>query len=128
MPGMDVVSLQGSSTIIEVPLKLKYNFLNKQAYSLFASAGLISYFLTDEKNDYILLVNGGETNMTGKYPDAYRYFAAAVDVSVGYQHYFGRLTALRIEPYVQLPLKGIGVGSMQVMSSGIHLVFTRLMR
>lgn len=123
--GMDVVRLDGSSTIIEIPLKVKYDVPVQQKSSVFASAGVMSYLLTNEKNDYILLVNGAETSMTAIYPNASRYFASAIDISAGYERYFGRLTALRIEPYMQIPLRGIGVGTMQVMSAGVHVGFVR---
>lgn len=125
MPGKDVVSLEGKSTIIEIPVKLKYDFLNKGKSTGFLSGGLISYLLTNETNDYILLVNGAEMNVTNHYTNASRYFASAADLSIGYEHSFGRLAQVRIEPYIQLPLKGIGVGSMQVMSTGVHFAFVR---
>ena len=129
MPGKKVISLEGNSTIIEIPIKAKFNFLNKQKTSLFASAGVISYLLTNEKNDYILLVNGAEMNMTNIYPDASRYFAGAIDLSAGFEYNIGNALKLRIEPYVQIPLKGIGVGTMDILSSGLHLTifkeFTR---
>jgi hypothetical protein len=128
MPGKDVKSLEGSSTIIEVPIKFKYDFLTTKNSSLFASAGAISYFLTNETNDYILLVNGAEMNMTSSYTEGSRYFAAALNVSIGYERYFNHSIALRIEPYAQIPLKGIGVGTMEVLSTGIHLGFTGLLR
>ena len=87
----------------------------------------MSYLLTNEENEYILLVNGAEMNVTSTYPDASKYFASAIDISFGYEYFFNPLTSLRIEPYVQIPLKGIGVGSMRVMSSGIHAGFTRVL-
>jgi hypothetical protein len=90
--------------------------------------GAISYFITTETNDYILLVNGAEMNMTTKYSEGSRYFAAALNVSIGYEKYFKHSVALRIEPYAQIPLKGIGVGTMQVLSTGIHLGFTGLLQ
>jgi hypothetical protein len=127
MPGKEIVSLEGSSRIIEIPLKLKYNFYNKKRSSFFSSAGFMSYLLTNEKNDYILLVNGAQMNMTNEYSERSRYFASALDLSIGYEFFIDPVTSFRIEPYVQIPLKGIGVGSMQVMSSGLHAAFTRVL-
>jgi hypothetical protein len=119
MPGKEVVSLQGSTTIIEVPLNVKYDWLRRSRSSFFSSAGLISYFLTNEKNDYVLLVNGAEMNMTTSYTDASRYVAAAVNLAAGYEVHHKKL-AIRLQPYIQVPMKGIGVGTMRVMSTGLH--------
>jgi hypothetical protein len=128
MPMKKVLSLEGSSTIIEIPLDVKYNFLPRKRSNFFATAGLMSYLLTDEKNDYILLVNGAEMNTTTRYTEASRYFAAALNVSAGYEVHLRNSFSLRINPYVQMPLRGIGVGTMRVMSTGIHFGVTRLFK
>jgi hypothetical protein len=122
---MKVLSLEGSSAVIEVPVKLKYDVLQINKVNLFTSAGVSSYLLTKEKNKYRALLNGTEQNITSTYKKGSRYFAAAVDLSVGYERKIGKFTSIRIEPYLQIPLKGIGVGAMPVMSSGLHLGITR---
>jgi hypothetical protein len=122
---MKVLSLEGSSAVIEVPVKLKYDLLQKNKVSLFTSAGVSSYILTNEKNKYRALLNGTEQSITSSYKKGSRYFAAAVDLSVGYERKIGKFTSIRIEPYLQIPLKGIGVGAMPVMSSGLHFGINR---
>jgi hypothetical protein len=126
MPGKKVMSLKGSSKILEIPFKLKYDLMLRKRSSIFSSVGLISYLLTDETNDYILEVNGAEMDVTNNYPDASRYLAGAIDISAGYEYQFGKLSSVRIEPYIQIPLKGIGVGKMDILSTGIHLGFSNL--
>ena len=96
--------------------------------NIFSSAGISSYLLTSEKNDYLTLVNGTEQSMAGSYKKACRYFAATFDLSIGYEHTLGTTTRLRIEPYLQIPLKGIGVGSMPVKSAGLHIGLLRSIR
>lgn len=126
MPGMKVVSLDGSCTVLEIPLKLKYDIINRNKMSLFSSAGISSYMLLNEKNNYLLTqINGTQQSMVASYDERCRYFAATVDLSIGYQHTLGKSTNLRIEPYLQLPLKGIGVGTMPVKSAGMHIGVTR---
>jgi len=122
---MKVLSLEGSSTVIEVPVKLKYDVLQKNKVSLFTSAGVSSYILTKEKNKYRALLNSIEQDIISSYKNGTRYFAAAVDLSVGYERKIGKFTSIRIEPYLQIPLKGIGVGAMPVMSSGLHFGINR---
>ena len=47
--------------------------------------------------------------MKGSYKTVSKYFAATVDVSAGYEKNIGKFTSMRIEPYVQIPLKGVGM-------------------
>lgn len=125
MPGIKLLSLQGSCTVLEIPLKLKYGILNQNKSILFSSAGLSSYIMLKEKNNYLMQVNSTQQTMQASYDERCRYFAATIDVSIGYQHTLGTRTNLRIEPYLQLPLKGIGVGTVPVKSAGVHIGVTR---
>jgi hypothetical protein len=120
MPGMKLESLEGKSRLVEIPLKLKYNIVRKRSWNVFSTAGLSSYVLNNERNNYLLLVNGTRQNMVSNYENASRYFAAAVDVSIGYELKASPRLRLRLQPYLQLPLKGIGVGSIPVKSMGLH--------
>jgi hypothetical protein len=80
--------------------------------------------MTKEKNNYLALVNGNKQNITSTYSKSNRYLAAVIDFSVGYEFNIQKNKALRIEPYLQFPLKGIGVGTMPVMSTGLHIGYT----
>ena len=122
--GMQVLSLNGSSAVFEIPVKLKYNILLKNNANFFSTAGLTSYIMTKEKNNYLALINGSKQNITSTYKQANRYFAAAIDLSVGYEFNIQKNKNLRIEPYLQIPLKGIGVGIMPVTSTGLHIGYS----
>ena len=122
--GMQVLSLNGRSTVVQIPVKLKYNFILKNNANFFSTAGLTSYIMTKEKNNYLALINGNKQNITSTYKQANRYFAAAIDLSIGYEFNIQKNRSLRIEPYLQIPLKGIGVGIMPVTSTGLHIGYT----
>ena len=50
---------------------------------------------------------------------------AVVNMSLGYSYKLGSLGTVRMEPYVKIPLKDLGVNNMPVMSTGINIGFTR---
>ena len=121
--GMKVISLNGKSNIVEIPVKAKYNFKGKNKANFFATAGATSYILTNENNKYLVELNGNQQKLPANYAENKRYFDAALNVSAGYEYKL-KQTTLRIEPYVQVPLKKIGVGSMPLMSTGINVGIT----
>lgn len=123
-PGMQVVSLNGSSRIIEFPVKVKYNFIQKNNKAIYGTAGFSSYLLTNEKNDYTTFLNSSTGNMKSAYKENAGYFAGAINLSAGYEHQLGKRSSVRFEPYVEIPTKGIGVGKLPVASSGVHVLFT----
>jgi hypothetical protein len=124
-PGMDIMSVEGSSELFEVPVKFKYSVFQKNRSGIMLSTGFSSYLMTKEENDYQAMMNGSEQSMVGSYKNNKRYIAVAANISAEYNYKIGKHTRLRIEPYIQIPLKGIGIGSMPVMTTGLHFGFTR---
>ncbi len=123
---MKVLSLEGSCAVLEIPVKIKYNLSRKGNSHFYSIVGVSSYIMTNEYNKYRSITNGTEQNMTGTYNNNSRYLAAALDISLGYESKIGSYGNIRIEPYLQMPLKGIGIGSLPVMTAGMHIGFTRL--
>lgn len=124
-PGMEVMSLEGSSTLFEIPVKFRYRVIQKNRSGIFLSTGISSYLMTREENDYLAMMNGSEQNMVGSYNNNYRYIAVMANLGAEYNYKLGKHTQIRIEPYIQIPLKGIGIGSMPVMTTGLHVGIMR---
>ena len=120
----EITEVHGSSRIIEVPLHLLYDFLIKPNKRLYIVAGLSSYSIIEENNDYATLHNGIKGIMHGSYKNDRRYFAATADLGIGYQRDFVK-SHLRFEPYIQLPVQGVGIGSLHVKTAGLKIAFTR---
>lgn len=126
--GMEMLSLEGNNDILEIPLKIKYDLLGREKSNLFISAGITSYINTHEKNNYLVLINGTQQTMISSYKNKSRSVAATLDFSAGYEHKIGKLNRIRFEPYLQIPLKGMGVGSMPMMSSGLRIGISKFTR
>ncbi len=121
--GMEVLSLSGNCSVFEVPLKLNYTIVNNSNTNFYLSAGFSSYLLSNENNRYKTLMNGIIKDMTGSYKNTSFYPAATADISIGFEKKLNKGNKLRLEPYLQLPLKGIGVGAMKITSAGVHASF-----
>ncbi len=118
---MLVNSLQSTSTIIEIPVSVKYNF-SKKKNTFYSKVGVSTYILTKESNKYQAVINGQQQEINSTYNNNHSYFASDLRISAGYQHAVGKKINIRLEPYVQIPLKGIGVGNMPVTTAGLQLI------
>ena len=123
--GMEILSLEGNNYVLEIPMKIKFDFLHRYKSNFFLSAGITSYIMTNEKNNYLVLMNGIQQSMVSSYKNKSRSMAATFDISAGYEHKIGKSNRIRIEPYLQIPLRGMGVGSMPMMSSGFRIGITK---
>lgn len=124
-PTMKVISLEGSSNVIEIPAKIKYDVIENKKGEVFITAGLSTYILTKENNQYYALINGTPQNSNVIYNDRKTYLAGGMNLSAGYSIHLKKKTDIRIEPYLQIPFKGTGVGSMRVTTTGLNIGITR---
>ena len=125
--GTELIEVHGSSKVLEIPLHLRYDLSIKHNHRLFATAGFSSYILTEENNQYYTMLNGIQGKLNTSYKKDRRYFAAAIDLGLGYEKDLGKKSHIRFEPYLQLPVKGIGIGHLPVKSAGLRIAFTRSM-
>lgn len=121
---MHVVNVTGRTSMFEIPLNVKYDLTNKPKNNFFVSAGVSSFILTSEKNNYLMQHDNVKETMTGNYNNKSAYFAGAVNFSIGYQITTNKNTSISVEPYTQIPLTGIGVGKLPVASTGLRVGFT----
>jgi len=121
--GMQVISLKGSCSILELPLNLNYQFTNALSNNFYFSGGFSSYLLSKEVNLYNTVLNGMPVSVKGDYRQSSTYIAATLNLGFGYEKTFKAGSIFRINPYLQLPIGGIGVGQLQVMSAGVHAGF-----
>ena len=122
---MKIMAVDGYSKMIEIPIVLRYDFITNSKHSFFSSAGFSSYILTNENNQYHTTMNGTEQMMYGTYKNNKQYFAASVELGIGYAQNFGNKNNIRFQPYLQIPLKGVGVGALQITGAGLRVAITR---
>jgi hypothetical protein len=48
-----------------------------------------------------------------------------MQLSVGYNHNITSKIKLRIEPYIKLPIRKIGIGKMPITSTGVYFGIVR---
>lgn len=109
--------------VIEVPVNLVYNFKTAKDHNWFGSAGLSSYFM--KKEDYLytyMAPNGQKYTHLWQYRNENKHPFSVVSLSAGYQRKFNDRFSLSAEPYVKLPLGGVGDG--KVMLNGAGVLFT----
>jgi hypothetical protein len=65
----------------------------------------------------------GDTALDLRRPSQYPF--SIINLSAGFEQRLGKVGNLRVEPYVRIPLGGIGTGSLPILSAGVNVGFTR---
>jgi hypothetical protein len=121
----DIQMVEGNCNMFEIPVNLRYDFSVNNKRRLFASAGLSS-FIMDKQNyecDYISGMNGQPYKYKWSEDSNYTHVMSNLNLSFGYERALGRNFSIQAEPYLKLPLKGLGYGSLKMNSYGLYVTF-----
>ncbi|HEU4471340.1 MAG TPA: hypothetical protein VFR58_09665 [Flavisolibacter sp.] len=126
-PGSKISEVTGECRMIEVPLTVKYNLSRTGRLSWFSTGGMSSYFMTKENYGYLYYypASGSQYLYKSSYDNKVRDLFAIVHLSGGFSYKLGQLGSLRVEPYLKLPVAGVGSRNLKLTSTGIHIGITR---
>ena len=126
-PDTKITSIDGNCSMWELPLSVRYNIKSSVKHSWFVTGGLSSYLMKKENYSYgYYYYSTGQTHYYDhSYESSSKTIFSVVQVTGGYTHRLGKIGDLRIEPYIKIPVRGVGIGSMPFQSAGIHIGLTR---
>lgn len=123
--GIKPSSISAKCNVLEIPLNIRYYFnaQNSSRNSFFLTAGASSYLMATERYDFVYDIDDPtlKQGWNGKWENIH-YFSA-LHFSAGYQKSLHRNCSVLMEPYVDLPLNGIGFGQIDLVSFGLSLQF-----
>ncbi len=123
----EISSVDGNCIMWELPVNVRYNLKSSTRKTWFVTGGVSSYFMKKEDYNYVYYypATGQSYKWESYYKNASKHLVAVAQFSAGYTHPLGKIGDLRVEPYVKLPLKGVGIGSVSLHSAGVHIGITR---
>jgi hypothetical protein len=120
-------NLNGNCSMFEIPINLRWDFLYTKSGSFYATAGISSYMMKKEAYTYVAKdVYSWSDNRN--YANSGNNFFSIMNLSVGYSLTWKGVGDVRIEPYFKIPLKGVGIGSLPITSTGLYLGLTHSFR
>ena len=117
----DFRTVDGSCTVLDVPLNLRYDALVRPQYRVFGSAGLSSYFMQRERYSYAWVENNMPNQWTREAVNENHHLLSVLNLSAGYERSLTDHWSLQAEPYLKLPLSGVGAGKVRLASGGVFV-------
>ncbi|GEM_PF-429436 len=114
----------GDCVLLDIPVRLKYNFLNLGNSRFYATAGISSYIMLNEDYQYDY-GSGGSYGTQSNRPRGWsgktrtKHWMSNANISVGYEYDILRSWSLRAEPYLKVPIKEVGWGNVELYSMGM---------
>ncbi len=118
-------NIDGDVRVFELPLNLRYDFgydlSPRQKCLWFLGAGVSSYKMQRETYTYNYNSYSPGQKRPPKEMDSGTgwYFLSHANVSVGYEHRLTDRLSIIAEPYLRVPLRGVGWGKVNLFSAGV---------
>lgn len=108
--------------VLEIPLRLSFLAVDNSKTNINLNAGLSSYFMLKENYRFQYTAAAGGKERFVEKNNANQHYLSVVDLSATYYIKLkNENLAFGLEPYVKIPLSGIGEGRVPLKSSGISL-------
>lgn len=119
-PGHTLLSVDGNCRVFEIPVSVAYTVNPGKKLNIFAAAGVSSMIMKTEDYHYNYKTNYGQYrgydyNLENKN----EHLFSSIDFSLGTEKKLGERLFFRVEPYLRLPLRGVGYGNVRLKSAGV---------
>jgi Outer membrane protein beta-barrel domain len=115
-----ITKVYAECMIYEIPLMLRYNFLQQSSVSYYATIGLSSYLMKEEDYNYHYIAYNVPAEKYYSYTGNKHLFST-LSLSGGIEKKISNVLSLQFEPSVSLPLSGVGDGKVKLFSTAIML-------
>ena len=112
-------SLEGSCKMWDIPLNVRYNITTKPSNTWFVSSGLSSYIMREQSYTYDYIYNNTPTKRDWTTTSQKNEWFKILNVSAGYERALSKSWSIQAEPFIKVPLSGVGFGDMDISSYGI---------
>jgi len=112
--------IDANCLVYEIPVNLVYNFPAAKKHNWFMAGGLSSYLMKRETYDYFYKNTWGQPQYYSRtYNNENSHLFSVINISGGYRYHFTDRLSLMAEPYVRIPVNGIGSGKVKLNSGGV---------
>ena len=119
---VQLIKVGAACLVYEIPLAVRFDFLQKSSYKLYATTGLSSYFMKKEVYDYHYFRNSAYQESGWTYTGNKSMFSI-LTFSAGIEKKLSNNFSLTVEPSVGLPLAGVGDGRIKLFSTALQIGF-----
>jgi hypothetical protein len=109
--------IDANCRVLDIPININYQLYNKGKNTLIVGSGLSSYFMLRETYRY----EYGPEYSTVQIKNENRHIMGVLNLNTTYMRRVNSKFSIIAQPYIKLPLTGIGNGRVDLQSTGIGL-------
>lgn len=109
-------AIDADCDVIDIPLNVHYTFAQGKSSSWSAMAGASSYLMLKEKYEYYY---PNDVKYTRQYKNQNQHYFSVINLGVTWEKQTRSRISWGLQPYVKIPVKGVGQGKVKVYSAGL---------
>jgi hypothetical protein len=115
--------------VLDIPLNLNYRVYEKGLNSISLNTGLSSYIMLNEEYKYVSNDGLGNTNSSVlEIVNQNQHFLGVANIGISFNRKINNQVSVGIQPFVKIPLTGIGYHDSKLKSTGIAFSLNLNMR
>ncbi|HLO46350.1 MAG TPA: hypothetical protein VK175_18555 [Leadbetterella sp.] len=119
-PSSPLKEISASCNMLDIPISLSYNVLEKGPNKFFSTLGITNYKMLKEKYEYTYENNYDPNLKWKKWEGNSGFFGAGVvNFSLGVERRLTQFLSIQVEPFVKIPIKRVGFGDVKLLSTGL---------
>lgn len=117
-----VSRVEASCEVLEIPLQASFTLMEDHYRSIDLNAGMSSYFMLKEDYTFKYTKESGYKDRFQEFRNQNQHYFGVIDLSATYYIKLKKEKfRLGVEPYVKIPVTGVGEGNVNLKSSGVAL-------
>lgn len=114
-------SIEAECNVLDIPLNLRYYVVNSGKSRIYLSSGLSSYLMLKEDYEYKYEQYNADRYRSHSVRNENQHYFKVSNFSLGYERVLGKRWALQAEPFVKIPLAGVGEGKVKLSTAGMFV-------
>ena len=114
-------TIDAACRVLDIPLNIRYRLLEREMDALSIQAGLSSYIMLREEYTYNYTYSAHPYSKETTYSNQNQHWFGVQNLSVNYSRKLSPDFSVGVEPFIKLPLSGIGAGNVRLSSAGLFL-------
>jgi hypothetical protein len=116
-------SIDGACRVFEVPINLRFDFIQREQNRWFVGAGVSSYKMQNEKYTYHYKSFDPTIRWWNWEGKTGWYLFSHLSASVGYERKLSQRLSVVMEPHLRVPIRKVGLGKVNLFTTGIWVAF-----
>lgn len=117
-----ISDVDASCAVLEIPVQASYTLFENTSKSIDINAGMSSYFMLKEDYNFRYTAASGYKDRLQQFRNRNQHYFGVVDLSATYYIKLKKERfRLGLEPYIKIPVTGVGEGRVNLKSNGVSI-------